>query len=65
MTDKPYDDSIGALWVKTSSKGEYLTGTVNGVRVVCFKNTKKTSDKQPEWRVLRGQTRSEREAREE
>lgn len=49
-------NEIGALWVKSGAKGDYMTGTieVNGeqVRVVCFA-AKKTSDKSPSWRVLK------------
>ena len=46
-------NEIGALWLKQGAKGPYLAGTVNGVAVVCFQNTRKTSDKQPEYRVLK------------
>lgn len=48
---------IGALWLKHGAKGPYLTGTINGVAVVCFQNTRKTSDKQPEYRVLKSKPR--------
>ena len=50
-------NELGALWMKESAKGEYMTGTINGVKVVCFKNTRKTSDNQPDWRVLKSQPR--------
>jgi uncharacterized protein (DUF736 family) len=44
---------IGQLWSKTGAKGEYMTGSVNGVRVVLFKNDKKDpGSKAPDWRVL-------------
>jgi hypothetical protein len=45
-------NEIGALWTKTSSHGEYMTGTVNGQPVVCFKNNSENS-KAPAWRVLK------------
>lgn len=51
-------DEIGALWAKTSAKGEYLSGEINGVRVVCFRAQKK-SEKSPDWRVLKAQPRAE------
>ena len=35
-------DEVGALWLKTGSKGDYMTGEINGVKVVCFKNDRKT-----------------------
>jgi hypothetical protein len=60
-------DEIGALWLKSGAKGDYMTGTieVNGgernggetLRVVCFL-TKKTSDKSPMWRVLKSKPRA-------
>jgi hypothetical protein len=45
-------DEIGALWIRTSAKGDYMTGEVNGVKVVCFRN-KGTHEKAPAWRVLK------------
>jgi len=49
-------NEIGALWVKHGAKGSYMSGTVevNGekVRIVCF-SAKKTSEKSPDWRVLK------------
>lgn len=46
-------NELGALWEKTSARGPYMTGTINGVKVVVFKNTQKSSEKQPDWRVLK------------
>jgi uncharacterized protein (DUF736 family) len=51
-------NEIGALWLKESQRGEYMTGTINGVRVVCFRNDRKSSEKQPDWRVLKSQPRN-------
>jgi hypothetical protein len=52
----PYEknpDEIGALWIKTSRNGvEFMSGTVNGVDVVCFRSKSK-SDKAPAWNVLK------------
>jgi uncharacterized protein (DUF736 family) len=57
----PRENELGALWMKSSARGEYMTGkiTVNGVeiKVVCFPNDNKTSDKQPDWRVLKSTPR--------
>lgn len=55
-------NEIGALWSKTSARGEYMTGTINGVKVVCFKNDRKSSEKQPDWRVLKSQPREPKPA---
>ena len=54
-------DEIGALWVKSGRKGEYMTGEVNGVKVVCFAVTSK-SEKAPQWRVLKSKPKEESEA---
>ena len=55
-------NEIGALWVKSGAKGDYMTGSieVNGekVRVVCFAQ-RKTSEKSPDWRVLKSVPRDE------
>lgn len=50
-------DEIGALWQKSSARGDYFTGTVNGQRIVVFANTRKSSDKQPDWRILKAKPR--------
>lgn len=51
-------DELGALWLKQSAKGEYMTGTINGVAVVVFRNNKKTEgSNQPDWRVLKSKPR--------
>lgn len=58
-------NELGALWIKTSKNGvEYMSGTINGVAVVCFHNDRKDDDdndeghRQPDWRVLKSQPRS-------
>lgn len=61
MSEKPQDESIGALWERKSQKGEpYMTGEINGVKVVCFRNRLK-SGKQPDWRVKLSQPKPESE----
>ena len=52
-------DELGALWLKTSARGDYMTGTINGVNVVCFKNDRKTESKQPDWRVLKSKPKAD------
>jgi uncharacterized protein (DUF736 family) len=51
------DEELGALWSKTSDRGEYLTGTINGVRVICFREREKRNPKGPDWRVLKARER--------
>ena len=54
-------NELGALWVKSSSKGDYMTGTINGVAVVCFRN-KSDNAKAPQWRVLKSTGRGSEKA---
>jgi len=49
-------DELGALWVKSSAKGEYMTGEINGVKVVCFR-TATDNPKAPAWRVFKSKPR--------
>jgi uncharacterized protein (DUF736 family) len=53
-------NELGALWEKSSSRGPYMTGTINGVKVVVFKNDRKSSEKHPDWRVLKSKPRDAR-----
>lgn len=59
MPHEKNPDEIGALWVKTGGKGEYMTGTINGERVVAFRNTS-GGDKAPQWRVMKSRPQGER-----
>ena len=60
MSETPKnEDELGALWVTSSARGAYMTGPINGVKVVVFKNDRKTSDKQPDWRVLKAKPRDD------
>lgn len=53
------ENELGALWVKTGAKGEYMTGQINGVAVVVFRNgQKRPGSKSPDWRVLRAKPRT-------
>lgn len=54
-------DELGALWVKQSARGDYMTGTIAGVQVVCFLNDRKTGN-QPDWRVLKSKPKGDRPA---
>lgn len=54
MTEfKKNDEELGALWIKQSARGEFMTGTIGDQKVVVFRNDKKTSDRQPDYRVLK------------
>jgi hypothetical protein len=50
------ENELGALWLREGSKGPFMTGTINGVEVVCFPVTKK-SEKSPAWRVMKSKPR--------
>lgn len=52
-------DEIGALWEKDGRKGVYMTGTINGEKVILFKNGNKRSDKSPDWRVMKSKPREQ------
>jgi hypothetical protein len=55
------ENELGALWEKSSARGIYLTGTINGEPVVVFKNDKKNpGSKAPDWRVLKAKKREDR-----
>lgn len=47
-------NEIGVLWKKTGKKGDYMTGEVNGVKVVCF-SINSDNPKAPTYRVLKSQ----------
>jgi hypothetical protein len=50
-------DELGALWVKHGPRGDYMTGTIEGVgAVVLFANTS-DNPKAPQWRVLKAKER--------
>lgn len=54
-------DELGALWIKTSTRGEYMTGTINGEPVVLFRNDRKApGSKAPDWRVMRPKPREDK-----
>ncbi len=54
MSDNRNPDELGALWVKEGAKGAYMTGNINGEKVVVFANGfKEPGDNKPDWRVLK------------
>lgn len=53
-------DELGALWEKTSARGTYMTGMINGQPVVLFRNDRKVEgSKHPDWRVLKAKPKSD------
>lgn len=53
MADKK---DIGALWQKKTKTGAtFLSGTINDVDVVIFKNDYKKEDRHPDWKVYPSQ----------
>lgn len=63
MAERERDpDDLGGLWFKTGTRGDYMTGTIAGQKVVCFFNEKATEEnRQPTWRVKRSRPREDRE----
>ena len=51
-------DEIGSLWLRTGAKGDYMTGEIGGVKVICFPVTS-TNPKAPSWRVLKSKPRED------
>lgn len=53
-------DERGALWEKTSARGMYMTGMIDGQPVVLFRNDRKApGSKQPDWRVLKSKPKDD------
>lgn len=60
MSGSNNPDELGALWEKTSARGVYMTGTINGQSVVLFRNERKApGSKQPDWRVLKSKPKGD------
>lgn len=54
-------NELGALWENQSARGPYMTGTINGQKVVVFRNThKQPGEKSPDWRVLKSKPKEAR-----
>jgi hypothetical protein len=53
-------DEIGSLWAKQGGKGPYLTGEINGEKVVCFP-VKSDNPKAPAWRVMKSRPIEQRD----
>ena len=55
------EKEIGVLWIKSSTKGQYMTGSIeiNGekIAVVCFLNSNKKEAKHPDWRIMKAKPR--------
>ena len=51
-------NEIGALWLHNGPKGEYMTGEINGEKVVCFRG-KSQSPKAPAWNVLKSRPKAD------
>ena len=66
MSEQKQDEKVGALWSKSSDRGQFFTGNIelkpeqiaelqaNGgkLQIVVFSNDKKTGN-QPDWRILK------------
>lgn len=57
------EEEIGALWIKQGRHGgdEFLSGTVNGQRIVVFR-AQKRHPKAPDWRIFPARERTDEEA---
>lgn len=52
-------DEMGALWIKTSARGEFLTGKIGDVAVVAFRNHSKKNPNEPDWRILKARPKDD------
>jgi hypothetical protein len=57
MPDK--NEKIGALWVKSSERGDYMTGEINGQKIVVFTNGYKQSEKHPDYVIYKSKPKGE------
>jgi hypothetical protein len=55
----PNEDKIGALWVQSSPRGDYMTGEINGQKIVVFTNGYKQSAKHPDYVIYKSKPRGE------
>lgn len=46
---------IGVLWNKSGAKGDYMTGTIEGIGPVVVFPIRSASDRAPNWRILKAQ----------
>lgn len=53
------ENEIGALWLKERDGKKWLSGKINGQSVVVFRNERKNSEKQPDYRVLLAKKKEE------
>lgn len=49
-------NEIGALWLRDGQRGQFLSGQINGVDVICFP-VNSDNPRAPAWRVLKSQPR--------
>jgi uncharacterized protein (DUF736 family) len=52
-------NEIGALWMKSGRKGDYMTGVIEGIGAVVLFPVKSTSPKAPQWRVLKSKPKDD------
>ena len=52
-------DELGALWLKRGARGPYMTGTINGEKVICFPGKGGEGDKLPAWDVKKQRPRED------
>lgn len=57
------NQAIGGLWLQKDRNGRhYMTGNIQGTKVVVFKNDFKKEDKHPDYRVYVKEDRGNEEA---
>ena len=65
LTNMSKENNIGALWLKESEKGKYMSGIIEiegqKIPIVVFKNSYKKEDKHPDYVILKSKTKSDSE----
>ena len=52
-------NELGALWIRDGRKGQFLSGQIDGVDVICFP-VQSQNPKAPAWRVMKSEPREQR-----
>lgn len=64
------NNSIGALWIKESQKGDFFTGHIinekgEKIKIIIFKNNFKNKETQPDYTILKAREIKQQENQEE
>lgn len=55
-------NEVGVLWLKHGGKGEWMSGTIEGIGPVVVFPTNAKSNKAPTYRILKSRPKDERQS---